>query len=391
MPARSRTQKSSSRATSASCATGSPGKAGVSLAAPRVLLRFVPSDSATRRLKIAQTARGCGSVRWMSLLARCTSIGAAVGNAAFAHRGGLAASPHRGGLAASPLVSRGFQSLGFRDAGRSFSRACYRPPCGAVGRGRSMSVVASGERDVLLPREDGDNLAVAKDDGFTLSERPALVQFPCAAEAVARHTSRCLAGPLSIVCVQACAAQLPCASMLPCRTLTYFRPTSWPGAQRAVTPSSFTACPPLIRGSVVLNPPWGNHARPVGMGRLANDPAAKSANANPVATTARTTRRSQGEGELTAGIESFLGKGLSVEHDGDGMRGAGLFRPHSRDGLRSWASIPARFAVRVGPRTVRPVRRPRLVRRPRARCVHRAARARPRIGRWCRLGTGRLR
>jgi hypothetical protein len=40
-----------------------------------------------------------------------------------------------------------------------------------------MSVVASGERDVLLPREDGENLAVAQDDGCTLSERPALVQF----------------------------------------------------------------------------------------------------------------------------------------------------------------------------------------------------------------------
>ena len=45
VPARSRTQKSSSWATSASCATGSPGEAGVSLAAPRVLLGFVRRGS----------------------------------------------------------------------------------------------------------------------------------------------------------------------------------------------------------------------------------------------------------------------------------------------------------------------------------------------------------
>jgi hypothetical protein len=208
-------------------------------------------------------------------LARCTSIGAAVGNAAFARKGDLAASP---------LVSRGFPSLGFRDLGRSFSRACYRPALRSgrtrsleVARGRSMSVVASGERDVLLPREDGENLAVAQDDGCTLSERPALVQFSaCDRSDCTPHQPPPLAGPLATVCVHACSAQLPCAWMLPCRTLTYSRRTSSPGAQRAVTPSSFTACPPLIRGLVRSNPPWGNHARPVGIGRLANDPAAKA-------------------------------------------------------------------------------------------------------------------
>ncbi len=51
MPARSRTQKSSPRATSASCATGSPGKAGVSLAAPRVPLRFVLGGKELRGLR----------------------------------------------------------------------------------------------------------------------------------------------------------------------------------------------------------------------------------------------------------------------------------------------------------------------------------------------------
>ena len=45
VPARSRTRKSSSRATSASCATGSPGEAGVSPGGRRVLLRFVRHNS----------------------------------------------------------------------------------------------------------------------------------------------------------------------------------------------------------------------------------------------------------------------------------------------------------------------------------------------------------
>ena len=127
-------------------------------------------------------------------------------------------------------------------------------------------------------------------------------------------------GPLSVVCVQACTAQLPCAWMLPYRTLTYFGWTSSPGAQRAVTPSRFTACPPLIRGSVLLNPPWGNHARPVGVGMLANEPAAKARTQTRVATKARTTRRSQGGEEFTTGVESLLDKRLSVGRDAHGMR-----------------------------------------------------------------------
>ena len=146
------------------------------------------------------------------------------------------------------------------------------------GSTRSFDVCGrSGERDLLLPREDGENLAIAQDDGFTLSERCALVQFPvCGGSGCTPHQPVLGGSAIDRVCagVRGPAAGRVNAAL---RTLTYFRRTSSPGTQCAVTPSSFTACPPLIRGSVLLNPPWGNHARPVGVGRLANDPAAKSA------------------------------------------------------------------------------------------------------------------
>ena len=67
VPARSRTQKSSSRATSASCATGSPGKAGVSLAAPRVLLRFVPSSTDFRPDLTRSGSRNVANELWRDL------------------------------------------------------------------------------------------------------------------------------------------------------------------------------------------------------------------------------------------------------------------------------------------------------------------------------------
>ena len=70
VPARSRTQKSSSWATSASCATGSPGKAGVLLAAPRVLLRFVRTSS-----EAAAALASCSSWRSGSRLHDAATTG----------------------------------------------------------------------------------------------------------------------------------------------------------------------------------------------------------------------------------------------------------------------------------------------------------------------------